>query len=128
MGKFTNLTTQVSTDEAWSQVKKSKSGTAPGHDRVTIDVWKLICDYRVLKGDLSDHLPVLQNAPTTAALVILTALVNMGLCLAMVTPFMKLGLVTMTPKVMPDGTLSSTPDKMRDNGPPDPPQNHKPNP
>ena len=26
---------------------------------------------------------------------------------------MKLGLVTMTPKVMPDGTLSSTPDKMR---------------
>ena len=88
VGKFTNLTTRVSTDEAWSQVRKSKSGTAPGHD------------YRVLKGDLSDHLPVLQNAPTTAALVILTALVNMGLCLAMVTPFMKLGLVTMTPKVM----------------------------
>jgi hypothetical protein len=112
-GRFDQILAGATVGEVWREVRKSKGGTSPGHDEVDMDLWKLIVDYRVLRGQVDSALPVEDDPPATRALRTLTALVNTTWALAIVTPFAKLGLITMVPKTLSDGSMSNTPDKMR---------------
>lgn len=99
---FAGLMRKVSVPEFRATIASSKAGTSPGHDGVGIDLIKMLVDReRLLKGGESN------------VLLAMLFIVNQCLRLGHIPPFLKLGWITMIPKVKADGSFSLEAENMR---------------
>jgi hypothetical protein len=104
---FADLMALVDTVEVRQSIVAADGGKSPGHDGCNIDLFKIIPDEDLLRGEGRS------DKGATSCLLAITDLVNHCLRLNYVPPVLKEGWITMVPKPNGDGSFTTDADQMR---------------